>query len=315
MVRVLALLFLLTAMLLVTFFLSGPIALPASVRTLTTTPLHGSTGPQFYPIACYYLTNADPSLLLQGNWTVVILEPEEVNASLVAALKARGALVLAYINVGYAEEWRSYWPSIASEPWVHEQTPYEGEHFIKYWRPRWLSIVVSLAREYLDQGFQGVYLDNVDAAVILEEMRPSWAAGVDPREAMIGLICNVSAQVKSLEPDAKVYVNIGSAVDMLYDEKLLSSIDGVLREELWYTLADNGTVVPQDPAETREALSALLYARSHGKAVIVADPVADAAMALELCRKAWSYDFIPLPQPAEAYDYSRPPYTPYPQSR
>lgn len=57
---------------------------------------------------------------------------------------------------------------------------------------------------------------------------------------MIDLVCSVSHAVKTLDPEARVYINIGSAVDMLYDKRLLSCIDGVLREKLWSRLGPSG---------------------------------------------------------------------------
>ncbi|BES81860.1 hypothetical protein [Pyrodictium abyssi] len=123
---------------------------------------------------------------------------------------------------------------------------------------------------------------------------------------MIDLVCGVSHAVKTLDPEARVYINIGSAMNMLYDERLLSCIDGVLREELWSRLGPSGPE-PQDPRETVEALDALVYAHSRGKTVLVADPVAGREEAEGFCRRAWSHGFVPIPQPAWAADYSVPP--------
>jgi len=104
----------------------------------------------------------------------------------------------------------------------------------------------------------------------------------------------------------KVYVNIGSAVELLAEEKFLASIDGVLREEVWYTIKD-GKCVKVDPSETKYVLKYLRKAKLKGKAVIVADFLCSKEMAEDFCRLCWYYGFIPVPQPVWAADYSEPP--------
>ena len=71
-------------------------------------------------------------------------------------------------------------------------------------------------------------------------------------------------------------------------------------------IAEN-TTARQSCSETLEALDALVYAKSHGKIILVADPATSRLDAEAFCKKAWSYGFIPVPQPAWLYDYSSPP--------
>ncbi|ALL01502.1 hypothetical protein Pyrde_1459 [Pyrodictium delaneyi] len=273
--------------------------------TITATKI-AATASSWCSIACYYLTNIESEPLLARHWTVAVIEPDEANDTLLMEVRKRSDLVLAYLNAGYAEEWRSYWDVVKDKPWIHGTTMYEGEYYVEYWHTEWRKILVELATRYLARGFQGIYLDNIDAAELLAIERPSWAQGVDPREAMIDLVCNVSNAVKAVDPKAKVYLNIGGAVNLLYNDRLLGCIDGVLREELWSHPGPSGPE-PQDPWETLAALDALAYAHSHGKTVLVADPVNDLKEAWSFCVKAWSHGFIPVPQPAWALDYSAPP--------
>ena len=252
----------------------------------------------------YYLTGLDEGKVSWHHWRVLVLEPDEASPQVIEAARRHARLVLAYVNVGYAEDWRSYWPSIAGASWVHGSAGYEGEYLVEYWRPEWHGIVASLAREYVGRGFDGVYLDNVDAVdrVAGEE----WAMGVDPEAEMIHLICNVSIMVKTLDPDARVFVNIGGATRLLYNDTLLSCIDGVLREELWVEWTPGGPRA-QDPAEIAMALEALEHALSHGKTVLVADPAQSPGEAWLHCLRSWLHGFIPVPQPSWAWDYSMPP--------
>jgi len=78
-------------------------------------------------------------------------------------------LVLCYINIGAAEDWRYYWQSGWGEgnpSWIGP--PYEGwsgEYYVQYWDPQWQAIIYGSADAYVDlaiaAGFDGIYLDNV----------------------------------------------------------------------------------------------------------------------------------------------------------
>ncbi|RMG79682.1 MAG: hypothetical protein D6707_07690 [Bacteroidetes bacterium] len=92
-------------------------------------------------------------------------------------VKANGGkrLVIAYINIGAAENWRYYW----KEDWkLHHPSwlkkPYEGyedEIWVKYWKKDWQEIIYgndnSYMKRIIDSGFDGAYLDNVEAYYFL----------------------------------------------------------------------------------------------------------------------------------------------------
>ena len=137
---------------------------------------------------------------------------------------------------------------------------------------------------------KGVLLDNVDASTILLDLNFTWCRGVDTEELMIQLVENISRAVEErYGSDFQLYVNIGSALRLLRDGCLLSSIDGVLREEV------------------EEALRWLREARWSGKVVLVSDPIEDGGEAGEFIARCREEDFKPIPQPIWAWDYSEPP--------
>ncbi len=260
------------------------------------------------PIACYYLMNIDLKKLKGRTFEVMIIEFEEgLGESGVEYLKHHCRLLLAYINFGYAEDWRDYWSKIRNATWIHEPTEYEGEYFIEYWRPEWHNIVIEKAVRAHELGFDGVLLDNVDACVVLKGRNQSWIQGLNLTQLMIDSIHSISSRLRKLcGRSFKIFVNIGSAVKLLGNEKFLNAIDGVLREEVWYTVSNNRTVtVP--PGETEYVLKYLIHARNRGKVVIVADFVDSIERAREFMDRCWRLGFIPIPQPVWANDYSEPP--------
>jgi cysteinyl-tRNA synthetase len=80
-------------------------------------------------------------------------------------------LVVCYINIGAAENWRYYWnpkwkvgsPSFLKRPYEG----YENEIYVEYWDPAWQKIIYgnddSYLKKIIDAGFDGVYLDNTEA--------------------------------------------------------------------------------------------------------------------------------------------------------
>jgi len=238
-------------------------------------------------------------------YSTVIVDPDEFNTTTLGELTSQGKAVLAYINAGYAEEWRWYWPIAVQAGIVHEPTEYEGEHLVEYWSPAWRAILVNYTLSTLQQGYTGVYLDNIDAAEAIAELQPPWAQGVDPRQAMIDLVSNISSAAHA--SGGLVYVNIGAATSLLWDDRLLDQVDGVLREETLLTLQDTCKTRPADPAEALETLYSLLHAKANGKDVIAVEYVDNRLEAWIAWLVYATLGFKPVLQPACDPDYTRPP--------
>jgi cysteinyl-tRNA synthetase len=86
--------------------------------------------------------------------------------------KANGGqrLVIAYMSIGEAEDYRYYWQaSWAATPpsWLSAENPdWPGNYKVKYWDAAWQSIIYGNSNAYLDRilsaGFDGTYLDIID---------------------------------------------------------------------------------------------------------------------------------------------------------
>jgi len=93
--------------------------------------------------------------------------------------KANGGkrLVLAYMSIGEAEDYRYYWDTDweTNKPeWLVEKNPaWEGNYKVKYWDSEWQSIIYENSDSYLNKllysGFDGAYLDIIDAYEYFEE--------------------------------------------------------------------------------------------------------------------------------------------------
>ncbi len=87
--------------------------------------------------------------------------------------KANGGkrLVISYMSIGEAEDYRYYWQEEWNNnppDWLDKENPnWEGNYKVKYWMKDWKKIIYGNDNSYLDKilsaGFDGVYLDIIDA--------------------------------------------------------------------------------------------------------------------------------------------------------
>lgn len=99
-----------------------------------------------------------------------ILTPAEVSS---LKNKANGGtrLVLCYMSIGEAENYRYYWQTEwnSSKPsWLEKENPlWKGNYKVRYWTSEWKQIMYGNVNAYLDKvlfaQFDGVYLDIIDA--------------------------------------------------------------------------------------------------------------------------------------------------------
>jgi len=86
-------------------------------------------------------------------------------------------LVIAYMSIGEAEDYRFYWGDdwkTGSPGWLEdENSNWGGNYVVRYWDPEWKQIIYGDADSYLARiiaaGFDGVYLDIIDAYEYFED--------------------------------------------------------------------------------------------------------------------------------------------------
>ncbi len=98
------------------------------------------------------------------------LTKEEIN-NLKVKKNGGTRLVICYMSIGEAENYRYYWDSswTTNPPsWLCEENPnWAGNYKVKYWEKDWQNIILNTDTGYLTKiinaGFDGVYLDIIDA--------------------------------------------------------------------------------------------------------------------------------------------------------
>lgn len=100
---------------------------------------------------------------------------EEFSSSEITALKEKAnggtRLIICYMSIGEAEDYRYYWQSSwnSNKPsWLDEENPnWAGNYKVRYWEQDWKNVIYgndsSYLKKILNAGFDGVYLDIIDA--------------------------------------------------------------------------------------------------------------------------------------------------------
>jgi len=215
--------------------------------------------------------------LVNSRYDMLVVEPTRTDWSssdkdfdtkgMVARLQAskgsdgkRRKLVLAYIDIGEAEDWRWYWywstdwpvgtPKPADWPDYiisHDPDGWEGNYPVAYWDDDWKDIVIygrnqdtepgrnytSVIDEVLKDGFDGIYLDWVEAFEDESVMAAAEAEGLDPAEEMIKFIGQMRRYGRRRNAGFLVIQqNAASLIDG--NPRLARVIDGIAQEAIWF---------------------------------------------------------------------------------
>ncbi len=116
-------------------------------------------------------------IIMDAFYEGALLTADEVN-SLKTKQGGGRRLVVAYMSIGEAEDYRYYWQaSWSSNPpgWLSAPNPdWAGNFKVKYWQPEWQAIIYGSEEAYLDKilaaGFDGAYLDIIDAFDYFESL-------------------------------------------------------------------------------------------------------------------------------------------------
>lgn len=120
------------------------------------------------------------------NYDVIIMDlffnEDEFTSDEIQQLKTKQnggkRLVICYMSIGEAEDYRYYWKSDwnKNEPdWLGKENPnWKGNYKVKYWETDWQNIIFGNDNSYLkkiiDKNFDGVYLDIIDAFEYYENL-------------------------------------------------------------------------------------------------------------------------------------------------
>jgi cysteinyl-tRNA synthetase, unknown class len=221
-------------------------------------------------------------------------------------------IVLAYMSVGEAETYRSYWrPAWTSPTWApmlrpswlgRENKEWKGNYLVRYWQPGWQRLIVAPRRSQLEAlrqsllgadipyidtileaGFDGVYLDRVDAFAPWEKDFPG------APDAMRAFVAVISAYAKARRPGFLIVPQNGE--ELTRDASYVKVIDGIAKEELIFGLEAGERENPPD--EISYATDVLSGVAKTGRPVFVVEYVSDVDKQQTALRLLTQRRFVP----------------------
>ncbi len=128
----------------------------------------------------YLLQNVRISSIVKSPFELVVIEPQlETDATrmlsrstvnMMRSLPGKPEnrrIIIAYISIGEAEDYRPYWKSSWKKrppAWLGKENPHwEGNYKVRFWYKEWQEIMLNQIDKILKSGFDGIYLDIVDA--------------------------------------------------------------------------------------------------------------------------------------------------------
>ncbi len=170
-------------------------------------------------------------------------------------------LILAYIDIGEAEDWRWYWDW--STDWDCEGTPpadwpdyilacdpdgWSGNYPVAYWDADWKDIVIygantgshpdrnyaSVIDEVIKDGFDGIYLDWVEGFENADVVAAAQVAGKDPALEMIAFVQEMRDYATARNPDFVIIQQNAASLIEGRAATLSNVIDAIAQEAIWY---------------------------------------------------------------------------------
>ncbi|MDF1539550.1 MAG: endo alpha-1,4 polygalactosaminidase, partial [Candidatus Thorarchaeota archaeon] len=227
-------------------------------------------------------------------------------------------IVIAYIDIGEAEDWRWYWDdnwtapsetSLGNPDFLISVDPdgWEGNYPVAFWDDRWKNIILydegSSIQQILDDGFDGIYMDWIEAYEHEPVMTAGESEGLDTHQEMIDFISEIRAYCRAQNPDFLLIAQ--NALDIYEDHvDYFDIIDAVAQEHVLFDgVADTewgeeGSGDARIPESGDEGYSTQWYVEyldrylAEGKTVFVVDYALNAFNIAESYAFADSHGYI-----------------------
>ena len=250
----------------------------------------------------FQLQNVDPAEIRLSSYDVVVIDygfdrrnatafPREVVDLMRVKPDGGRRVILAYLSIGEAEDYRYYWQESwrKSRPeWLEPENPdWPGNYLVQYWHPQWQAILFGGPNAYLDRilaaGFDGVYLDGADKFEQWKRRRPA-AAG-----EMVDLIDAIASYARAQRSDFLIVPQNGD--ELLSNPKFFRIIDGFGREDLLYS--ENQPELRNTQRNIAESVRRLRPLLRAGKPVFVVEYTTDPELATAMLREIRELGFVP----------------------
>jgi cysteinyl-tRNA synthetase len=187
--------------------------------------------------------------VIASDYDMVVIDPVVTEvyatdydiASQISAMQATGKIVIAYIDIGQAEDYRTYWQTdwrVGNPDWIRGDDPdgWVGNYPVAYWYDEWQAIWFNdqdgIMPLLIDLDFDGVYLDWVEAYSDENVVAFAQAEGLDPIQEMVWFIEDIATYGRNARSD---FIVIGqNAAELAYNSDYVQVVDAIAQEQIWF---------------------------------------------------------------------------------
>jgi cysteinyl-tRNA synthetase len=246
----------------------------------------------------YQLQHADPDRVGETAFDLIVVPISTAGSSprVIPALKNSPGgpkIVLCYMSIGQTERYRWYW----NQDWIKNPPEWldapdgvwAGDYWVKYWIPEWQQIIYGTPDSYLDQilslGYDGVYLDRVDAYWYYQDQGRETAA----RE-MVDFILDFTAYARKKHPGFGVFPQNAEELGIRFPD-FMDAMTGIGVEDLYYGYPRDHEPSPAAWTAEREAILDQWVAA--GKLVLTIDYTARPEQISDAYYRSHAHGYIP----------------------
>lgn len=238
------------------------------------------------------LQHASYAQLAAYPFSVAVVDPDYsgLTAEHIRALHEEAKLLIGYLSVGEAEDYRTYWQpdwKVGNPAWILAANPdWEGNFRVDYRNRQWQELTFARAEQFARLGYDGLFLDVVEAFETLAETQ-GHANNTDEQLAMVNFMRELGRRTRAINPNFQLIPNGG--VELLQHASFLSAINGVFKEDTFYN-EDGKINEPWVEADLRY----LAQAREAGKYVIAIEYPVTLANQQAAINASLAKDFVPF---------------------
>ena len=246
----------------------------------------------------FALQSAGFSELKKSDFNIAVIDCDDSRLldTEIRKLKEQGKSIISYLSVGEAENYRIYWQKDwkpGSPDFIEAENPaWPGNYKVRFWYQQWQEIIFSKIDEIVHLGYDGVYLDVIDAYEYFEDKGSNVLDYVNPKIEMVEFVKAISLRAKTINPQFLIIPQ--NAEELLHEKGYIEAIDGLGRESLWFE--KNKRI---ENVIMSEILNNLIYAKYNGKFIFAISYVNDKNLAGEFLQLCSIYGFISYIGPLE----------------
>ena len=250
----------------------------------------------------YQLQDADPAGIAESTYAIAVIDYSRTGGEegrytnremgMMKGVETGRRYILAYLSIGEAEDYRYYFdsdwtlgpgrqPGKNAPCWLGKTNPeWPGNYKVQYWSEEWQKIILAYVDRIIEDGFDGVYLDIIDAYEYWSDDDNPEGFILDEETAaarMMSFVNRIARHAREARgmPGFFVIPQNGEGI-LIYDTPgpgetgFLDTINGIGIEDLYFDGTD--PVEDEAAAERAELIDRVEEA---GKPVLLVDYILD----------------------------------------